>query len=452
MQPKSRKYNMLPWMIWGVGAAFYFSQYMARVVPSVITQQLAHTFSANAFTLGTLSAFFYYAYAPMQIPAGLLIDRFGSGKLLAIATLTAAIGCFIFACTNNIYIADFSRFLLGLGSAFGFICTIKLISIWFPEKNFGLLTSITQALGMFGAIFGVGFISHTVEKMHWRFCVTLIGAIFIILTIIATAIMLRSKITLNKQLHIKSTTKPKKTILECLKTVAKNPQSWINVIFVAALYAPISAFCEFWGTSYLRSVYSISVKDAASGVSCIFLGWIIGAPIMGYISDKIGKRRPLMIASAFAGLIFLSAILYLPKLAVTEAFILLFLFGLTNPGVAISYTLAGEINPSFAAGTSIALANMASVAFGPLGQPLIGWLLDLHWNGVMLNGIRHYSAANFRATMSVLIICMLVACVSSFFIKETFCRNIESLEDEKIPLTNDEIPAISDSCYSETSN
>ncbi|MGD9109007.1 MAG: MFS transporter [Gammaproteobacteria bacterium] len=447
---------MLPWLIWGIGAAFYFSQYMARVVPSVITQQLAHAFSANAFTLGTLSAFFYYAYAPMQIPAGLLVDRFGSGKLLAISTLVTAIGCFMFACTNNIYIADFSRFLLGLGSAFSFICTIKLIAIWFSEKNFGLLTSITQALGMFGAIFGVGIISHTVEKMHWRLCVTIIGAVFITLTIITIIVVAKSKIALSKQikqLHIKKTAKPKKTILECLKTVAKNPQSWINVIFIAALYAPVSAFCEFWGTSYLHNVYSISVKHAATGISFIFFGWIIGAPIMGYISDKIGKRRPLMIASAFAGLIFLSAILYLPKLPVTDVFILLFLFGLTNPGVAISYTLAGEINPRFAAGTSIALANMASVTFGTLGQPLIGWLLDLHWQGVMHDGIRHYSAANFRAAMSVLIICMLVACVSSFLIKETHCRNVESVEDtEKIPLTNDEIPAINDPCYPETSN
>lgn len=447
MQLKINKNNMLPWLIWGIGATFYFSQYIARVIPSVITQQLAHTFSANAFTLGTLSAFFYYAYAPMQIPAGLLIDKFGSGKLLTIASLTTAIGCFIFASANNIYIADFSRFLLGLGSAFSFICTIKLITMWFPEKNFGLLTSITQALGMFGAIFGIGIISHAVEKMRWRFCVTSVGAIFIILSIITTAIIMRNKITLNQQSHTKATNQSKKTVLECLKTVTKNPQSWINVIYVAALYAPISAFCEFWGTSYLRSVYAISIKNAASGVSFIFLGWIIGAPIMGYISDKIGKRRPLMIASAFAGLIFLSAILYLPKLPVIDVFILLFLFGLTNPGVAISYTLAGEINPGFAAGTSIALANMASVAFGPLGQPLIGWLLDMHWQGAMLNGIRYYSATNFRAAMSVLIIWMLIACVSSFFIKETYCRQVKFIENEntnKIPLTNDEIPAIND--------
>ncbi|MGD9153663.1 MAG: MFS transporter [Gammaproteobacteria bacterium] len=434
MQLKTKKYNILPWLIWGVGATFYFSQYMARVVPSVITQQLAHTFSANAFTLGTLSACFYYAYAPMQIPAGLLIDRFGSGKLLAIATFTTAIGCFIFAYTNNIYIADLSRFLLGLGSAFSFVCTLKLIAQWFPAKNFGLLTSITQGLGMFGAIFGVGIISYTVEKIHWRFCIILIGVIFTILTIMTILVMLKSKRALKKQtkqLHNYTTTEPKTTILECLKTVAKNPQSWINVIFIAALYAPITAFCEFWGTSYLRTVYSISVKHAASGISFIFLGWIIGSPIMGYISDTIGKRRPLMIASAFAGLIFLSAILYLPKLNLIYVFTLLFLFGLTNPGVSISYSLSGEINPSFAAGTSIALANMASVTFGLLGQPLIGWLLDLNWKGAMLNGVRHYSAANYRATMSVLVICMLVACISSFFIKETHCRNVSFIENKQ---------------------
>jgi MFS family permease len=289
-------------------------------------------------------------------------------------------------------------------------------------------------------------------------------------------IMIKSKISLVKkikQLQIKVKSQEQKpSILTCLKTVAKNPQTWINMIYAAALYAPIAAFCEFWGTSYLHNVYEISVRHAASGISFIFLGWIIGAPIMGYLSDKFKRRRPFMIASALGGLICLSAILYLPSLPITDVFIILFLFGLSNPGVAISYALAGEINPRFVAGTSIALVNMASVTFGPLGQPLIGWLLDSHWKGAIVNGVHHYSATNYRSAMSVLIICVLIACISSLFIKETYCRNIDVVEasdnscyagdsceggdllsmSDKIPLTNESIPAINDACCSKTNN
>lgn len=457
MNTIKKKLYLFPWLAWGAGVSFYFLQYLARVTPSVLTTQLAHAFSANAFTLGTLSAFFYYAYVPMQIPAGLLVDRFGSGRLLIISTLTATLGSLAFAYTHNLYLAELSRFLIGFGSAFSFICTIKLISIWFKKKHFGLLTSITQASGVLGAICGVGILSRSIERVHWRVCLTAIAIAFAALGLIMLVIMIKSRILLNKQakqLQIKLKDQASKTsILTRLKIVAKNPQTWINALFAATLYAPITIFCEFWGTSYLHNVYSISVEHAATGISFIFLGWIIGAPIMGYISDRIGQRRPLMIASAFGGLLCLSAILYLPNLSIIYLFTLLFLFGLSNPGVAIAYTLAGEINPGFTAATSIAFVNMASVIFGPLGQPLIGWLLDLHWQGAIINGVHHYSAANYRSSMSILIICLVIACISSFFIKETYCHYVIVEETpEEIPLTNDEIPAISDACYSEPNN
>jgi len=457
MNTSKRTFNILPWLVWGLGAAFFFTQYLARVVPSVLTVQLAHTFSANAFTLGSLSAFFYYAYVPMQIPAGILVDRFGSVKLLIMATLIAACGCLLFAVTTNIYLAELSRFLIGFGGAFGFVCTIKIASLWFPKKYFGFLTSITQASGMLGAICGTVIISLLVEKMPWQNAIIIISIMFAAIGFAIFFITKKFSYAAKKrcraaQIHTQIT-KQKTSIIRSFRTVMQNPQSWFNVIYVAALYAPIAAFCEFWGTSYLHNVYNVSVKHAAFGVSLVFLGWLIGAPLMGYISDKIGRRRPVMIASAFGSLTFLGLILYSPNLPLIDIFIFLFLLGMANAGVAISYAIAGEMNPSFASGTSIALANMASVALGSLAQPLIGWLLDARWSGNIANGMHHYSPENFRSAMSILFIFMTIACVAVFFIKETFCQNVDSIEIiEKIPLTNDTIPAINEPCYSEVSN
>ena len=136
MNSNKKNRNILPWLVWGLAAGFFFIEYIARVAPSVMATELAREFRVSAFALGSLSACFYYAYVPMQLPVGMLVDRFGIRRLLIIATLGVSAGCFIFSRAHSLYFADFSRFLIGFGSSFGFISAIKLASVWFPPRRF----------------------------------------------------------------------------------------------------------------------------------------------------------------------------------------------------------------------------------------------------------------------------------------------------------------------------
>ncbi|MBN1684041.1 MAG: MFS transporter [Gammaproteobacteria bacterium] len=413
----SRK--MLPWLIWGTAAIFYFVQYVTRISGSVMVPDLMRSFSVDAFHLGALNAFFYYAYVAMQLPVGMLIDRYGTRKLLVFTTLVVALGCFSFSISHHIELAKFSRFLMGFGSAFAFISAIKLATEWFEQKHFGLLTSTTQALGMLGAVAGGAPIAILITFLSWREIMMGFSVIFLVLTFMILLLVKDRTTATERKSNIREV-----SFRESLLTVIKNPRSWTNGIYIGVLYAPMTAFSELWGVSFLERVYHLSVKTAALAIGVIFIGWAIGAPIVGWISDCIRRRKPILILSALLSLIFLGIVLYAPNLPLPLLFIFLFLFGVSNTGVGVSYAVGEEVNPRSEAGTSVAFANMASVLIGTILQPLIGWLLDLGWSGKMLDGIRYYDASDFHRAMIILIGCFIIGIIFSFLVPETRCRNL----------------------------
>lgn len=421
----SLRVSFYPWLVWGLSAAFFFAEYFARVSPSVMVPQLMSAFQVTALGIGSMSAFFYYAYVSMQIPVGALVDRFGPHRLLTVMAALCAVSCFLFATAHNLGAAHLARFIMGFTAAFAFVGALKLATLWFPPQRFGLLAGLTQALGMLGAAVGGGPLALIVSSMGWRNTMWLIGGILLVLAIlIGLLVRDRSPQSSPHVRHLANT----QELWRGFQLVMRNPQSWLNALFVGLLYAPTAAFAELWGVSFLVRTHGLSTEVAASAISSIFIGWAIGGPITGWISDQIQRRRPILLFSIAASLIFMSLVLYLPHLSVPVLFLLLFLYGVSNTGVATSYAVAAEINPRHVAGTSMAFANMASVLIGAAFQPIIGWFLDLQWHGKMLNGVPYYSAQNFRIAMAALPLCLTLGLIAVLFVKETHCRIIENQE------------------------
>ena len=410
-----------PWLIWGLGAALFFSEYFGRVAPSVMVPELMHDFNVTAFALGALSAFFYYPYIAMQVPVGMMVDRYGAHRLLTSTALVCAGGCLLFAYANSLVTAQVGRMLMGFGAAFAFVGALKLATNWFPPHRFGLLAGLTQALGMLGACVGQAPMAWSVETFCWRHTLFMVALSFVCLAVLI-GLLVRDKP--QGGIEVVQTRPRAMPLLAGLKMVLKNPQSWWNAIYAGLVYAPTAAFAELWGVTFLVNAYGIDTRTAAFGIGLIFIGWGVGGPLMGALSDRMLRRKPIMYVSAISGCIIIASILYIPHLPLAVLYSLLFLYGISNTGVATAYAVSAEINPRHIAGTSMAFANMASVIVGAIFQPIIGWLLDKHAGVTSLVVKPVYQAADFRFALVLLPVCMLLGIVFAKLVKETHCRPV----------------------------
>jgi MFS family permease len=352
----------------------------------------------------------------------MLVDRYGPHKLLTATCAICALGCYVFASANSIYVAEIGRFLMGFSAAFAFVGAVKLATLWFCPTRLGLLAGLTQALGMFGAAMGEGLVAVMVNHVGWRESMVIIGCVLLALALLIGFIVrdrpntdvLESQPSDELARHI--------SYWQALLKVFSNPQSWLNGLFIGLLYAPTGVFAELWGVSYVMQNNGLPRTVAARAVSMIFIGWAVGGPLAGMLSDKIRRRVPVMFASAILCLIFLSAILYVQDMPVSILFLLMFLYGLTNTGVGVSYALSGEINPRQVAGTSIAFANMASILIAAALQPIVGSILDANWDGTTVAGVKIYSTSAYHIAMTSLPICLLLSVFACLLVKETYCK------------------------------
>jgi MFS family permease len=407
------------WLIWGFAAAFFFTEYLARVAPSVMAVQLMRDFSITASDFGMLSGFFYYAYVAMQLPVGSLVDRFKPHLLLGITAMISALGCYIFAISHSFYLAAFGRFLTGFSGAFAFIGALKIATEWFPAHYLGLLAGTTQALGMLGAACGESAVSYAVEYLGWRPTMITTGHA---LALIGIALLFCRRKPSQAKINDDNTNKQQSNLFTGLSLVLSNPQSWINGLFAGLIFAPTGAFSEVWGPTYLYHVRHIPEHSATLINLVVFLGWALAGPVIGQWSDKLQKRKPFLFFSALGSFITLTALLYWPDLSVQTLLFIAFSYGLFNTGLVCSYAIAAEINPSHASGVSMAFANMASVIIGVIFLPVIGYLLDFQWHGKLDQGIRAYSSIAYEWSMLALPACLLLAMMVSLFVKETACK------------------------------
>jgi len=404
-----------PWLVWFLGAAFFFIEYFARVDSGVIVDALMREFRLNAEQIGVLSAFFYYPYIIMQIPVGSLMDHFGPRRLLTITAGLCAIASFLFAFTHVWWMIAFSRALLGFSAAFAFVGTLKIVTIWFEPKVIGLLSGLTQGVGMLGAMVGVAGFAVLSNWMGWRDTVSLIGVVLIALAIcIALIVPDRRLRVLNKRVEQAQ----KQPMWKGLKKVLCSRNNWLVAIYAGLLYAPSVVLGELWGTTYLSHVYHVNVDLAALAVSLIFLGFAVGGPLFGAVSDALQKRRVMMFSAAFMALIFLMLILYVSHLPYWVLCLLFFLYGMANTGVSLSYAVSAEIQPREVAGVSMAFTNMGSVIIGAILQQILGALLQHHGVHTTLHGLPNYTAADYQHAVLLLPLTLILACITVFFIRD----------------------------------
>ncbi len=421
MQKKTSKasHTTQAWVIWLLSSIFMFYKYALEVSPSVMTNTLMSTFHISGAELGNLAACYFYAYLILQLPAGLLIDRFGPRKTTTVAIAVCAFGSLLFAKAEILFMAELGRFLTGAGAAFAAVNCLKLIANWFPFRQFAFMTGLMMTLAMLGAVGGQAPLSAFIQHLEWRSALQIIGIAGFVL---AALFWLFVKDRSSNHVIDKVIGSPTLSLTASLRKVLANPQSWWLSIFSGFAFAPVMIFGGLWGVSFLKEGYLLSDTIAAQMVSLIFIGFAVGAPTFGWLSDWLQKRCVVMFWGTLLALICISFVIYAPCSSTTVLMLLLFLFGFSISSFLLCFTMIREITVPTLAATAIGFMNAFDAFFGAFSDPLTGKILDMNWNGALSEGARIFSLEAYQTAFLTLPIYLVIALFSLIKIKETRCK------------------------------
>lgn len=414
----TREMRILGIFIYALASLFLLFEMALQVSPSVMTRDLMQDFHIGAGTLGVMASVYYYSYAGMQIPVGVLFDRFSARILMTIAAFVCSIGALFFAFTHHVFWAGFGRLLMGFGSAFAFVGVLIVAARWFHPRHFAFLVGIAQLLGALGALCGELPIAWLLEHMIWRVVMVIFGMVGVLLTLLIFMIVRDNPID---ERHVPE----KHHLIAELKEILRSAQTWWTALYAFCGWGPVVVFAALWGVPYLRVRFEIPTTYAALAMALVWIGVGVTSPILGWFSDKIGRRCILLRATSILGLFCTLLLFYLPELTFSWSFILLLGIGIAASGQILTFALAKDNNRPTTTGTAIGLNNMAVVAGGALFQPFVGLLLHLNWQGdVDSYGVPLYAVDNYHIGLLVVPMCFLIGLItSSFFIKETYCRS-----------------------------
>jgi MFS family permease len=425
MEQKNYPPVSLAWLVWGLGAAFYFAGFYHRVAPAVMTDQLMADFHIGAMALGNFTAFYFYSYFLMQVPTGILADHWGPRKLLTAGSLIAAGGTFLFASASTILAANLGRLLVGGAAGVGFVALLALAARWFPPRVYATVSGLALFCGVSGAVFAGVPLRFLVDLFGWR--PVMFGAATILLLIgSAIWIIVRDD---PAQRGYRSFTPPDpeaafswKALIDDLIQVFRYQNTRRLLLVGAGLTGPVLAFAGLWGVPFLTTHYGLPTASSSAITSTLLICYALGGTFSGALSDRIRLRKPIMLASSVGAFIAWIPILFIPQLPLWLLISLVITAGLGAGSVIVGFAYAKESVPPRFAGTASGIFNMGSMIGPMILQPAIGWMLDLNWRGTLAGGVRIYDLDAYRLGFVLIIVFSALAVLLIAFTKETHGR------------------------------
>lgn len=400
------------YFIFFLSASFYLYEFVLQVAPSVMAAPMMRTFHVTAEGFGVISAFYFYAYAPMQLPAGILFDRYGPRKLMTAALILCSLGSFFFASTDSVVTASIGRLLIGTGSAFSFIGVLVLLSRWFPPKHFAILAGIAQAMSSAGAMFGEMPLASLIEATGWRNASFILAGIgFILAFFLWTFIRDFPHQTTQSKPTVRFRDEWKRLVEVC-----KHGYTWYTGIYACTIWTPIAVFAVLWGVPYLQEKYHISVIAASGMCSLIWVGIGIGSPLLGWVSDKFLSRRIALGLSSVCGLIATLILLYAPEISLVWMNVVLFTLGFGAGGQTVSFAVVKDNNPAHLVGTASGFNNLSVLIGGAIFQPLVGVILQRTGLMTQVNGVWTYPVSSYQKALFVMPACYAISLLVVFFV------------------------------------
>lgn len=414
--------SIMPWVVWGLGCLFYFYECLLQVSPSVMSSELMRDFSVTSQTLGILSGVYFYSYAAMQLPGGVMMDYFGPQRLLTIATTICAVSTIAFGLTDNFFMACLARLMIGFGSAFAAVGAMKLAANWFPAERFALLTGMMVTIGMLGAIGGEAPLAMLIDHAGWRQSMIIMGSIGLVLAFLIFTV---AKDVPKKPRKNRKLAADEEPMLNSLVTLLKNKQLWLVAFYGGLMYMATPIFCGLWGVPFLMFKMHIAKATAANYISLVFVGWAIASPLWGIFSNRIGRRKPSMYIGSIGALISSTIFIYAPIESGWIIELFLFTFGIFSAGFLPAFAVAKELCSKKYVATGLSFMNMMNMIGIAIGQPVIGYILDKLWQGEVIDKVRIYPIEAYHIALALLPIGMLISLLILPRLRETYCKSVQ---------------------------
>jgi MFS family permease len=393
---------------WLLVALYYFYQYALRSAPSVMMPQLTQAFGVNALGVSAIVGMFYYGYSPFSLVAGTSMDRFGAKRIIPIGAAVVGVGALLFG-TGNVALANIGRFLQGAGGAFALIGAVYLITKNFPASVAASFIGVTQMFGMAGGSAGQFLVGPIIKSgISWDRFWIYAGC----LGLVISAVLL---ILLPKETP-KTTTSGASafaTLLRSLGKVFRNPQSILCGLISGLLFIPTTILGMTWGVRFVQEARGREYETAVVLAATIPLGWMIGCPLLGFISDRLGRRKPVI----FGGTIMLLAVVTWVLFGNPEILrgpTVGILMGIASGAAMLPYSVIKEANPRELGGTATGVINFINFTFSALLGPVFGSRLV-----EMPQGDINLALAHYQAGFKPLLYGIIVALILTFFLKET---------------------------------
>jgi predicted MFS family arabinose efflux permease len=408
MQESSIKKDI--YISWLILVMFFLYQYILRSSPGVLIEEIRHHFSMNAKDFALMGAMYYYGYSIMQIPLGILIDKFGLRYTVFVSIIFCIAGTYLLTATNNSMVAYFSRLLVGIGSASAFMSSVKLARDYLPFSKQGIALGATLTFGSIGALMGGKPLNQLIEKFNdWQtafiiFAVSGILILFFAFLYIPTKEEYHSSDSINDQVN---------KIWQNLTKIITNKKILTYSVIAIGLFAPLSVMADLWGTAFLMKKFSLTRESASPILMNIYIGMAIGSIILPLFIKKFHINNIIKFSTISLLLVF-AILVYMPNLSKTNLTSLLIAIGFFCGAEMLCFTAALRYADSSISGLTIGVVNTLNMLSGALMQQVIGKYLDFSWNGALNDvGLRIYSTQKFIEAFSILVaiigICVIIS-------------------------------------------
>jgi sugar phosphate permease len=410
--------------IWGVLALVYVVSYFHRIAPAVLAKDLMASFAATGVEVATMAALYLYAFAAMQFVVGAAVDAWGPRRAVAAGAAMMAAGGAVFAAARVLPVAYGARLAVGAGASVVFIGMLKQVGAWWRPDEFGTWSGITQMAGNLGGLLAAAPLALLVAVLGWRGTFAGVAVLSLVLAGLCLALVKDRPEDAGFPPPVPRGAVPRVSVAEGYRTVFGNRRTWPMFFVFFCQYGTYLSFSGLWAVPWMRDVYGMTAKESAGIVSLVGVGVILGAPTAGFLSDRVFRARRLpyiLFTFAYAAV---WACICVPSGGPPRGLLgpLCFLLGLATSCFTLTWALARDVNPPRFSGIATSTVNAGGFLGAALTQNVLGRILDAHWLGVLEGGARRYPVAGYRAAFLTNLGMLLLACVLTLTITETFGR------------------------------